>query len=762
MQKMKFGAVFPLVLAFIQPLVAEDREIGPDALLRSGQWREVIQYFENRRPSTAYEHLMVARSFSELPPGKRGSFSENGSVALKYYLLAAGFRCEDTTTQSAVMRCLASVRTESETQTASRYALLKASALAKREGGRELELRLLEIPSLSTGDPVARKTLIDRLSVLLDWNRVEGAAEVARRGAVIPGAQAALARAKVAFRAGKRTESLDAYLSALEQTEEEWVRASIVKDLRTRHPEAFTAGYLLGLSPGSRILLLASGQLQKGEIDLLSRTYPLPVLLENARPVNTGQYGMFLIRAGRASDLEALAARNYTHLSRDPDDLYSWVSNLVQKREYNTALKLISQFPHAKKQNPGLWILLLDILERRAQDHTYFSEMLDYVNVYHADSMVYDRLLEFLLGRKVGKITWAPEIFWQEAETRLPRQTGAGRVVYWMYRHALAGNNPRHAAEILRTFYERAPGSYYARAFWDTSPSADFRSDWRSVHNRPTYLAWIARHGGREDAVHFLASKDVYRYLDPAAVDLYRKIKDYSLDLPSPILELYRIGDYPLAEEYYRAAFEGGLSKRENLMRMAYIGRQTRNLYLSVWFTRQVSRDAGVPEDPFSMPPGLLRELYPRPYRNIVKRYASEHRIEEEMVYALMRQESMFKELAVSRSGAMGLMQIMPGTATYLARPMKILNPNPLIPEVSIAMGSKFFADMLRGFNSDFRWAAIAYNGGPGNLTKWKREYYSGDFNLFLENLPIQEPRHYCRVTYQNYMHYRSTNILYP
>lgn len=762
MQKFTIRVGFLLVLGLCGPLSADGREFTPDGLLRSGQWQAVISYFENKRPSTPFEHIMLARAFSELPPGKRGSFSENGSVSLKYYLLAAGFRCEDTTTQSAVLRCLASVRTESETNTASRYALLKASALAKREGGRELELRLLEIPSLSSGDPVARRTFIDRLSVLLDWNRVEGALEVAKRGAVIPGAQAALARAKVAFRAGRRSDSLEAYLSALEQTEEEWVRASIVKDLRIRHPEAFTAGSLLGVSPTSRTLLLASGQLQKGEIDLLSRTYPLPLLLENVRPEIAGQYGMFLIRAGRFADLEPLAARNYTHLSRDPDDLFFWVQNLVQKREYNTALKLFSQFPHAKKQNPGMWILLLDILERRTQDHTYFSEMLDYVNVYHADSMVYDRLLEFLLGRKVGKITWAPEIFWQEAEARLPRQTGAGRVVYWMYRHALAGNNPSHAAEILRTFYERSPGSYYARAFWDTSPAADFKSDWRSVHNRPTYLAWIARHGGREDAIHFLASKDVYRYLDPSAVDLYKKIRDYNPELPSPILDLYRIGDYPIAEEYYRAAFEGALSKRENLMRMAFIGRQTKNLYLSVWFTRQVARDAAVPEDPFSMPPGLLRELYPRPYHSIVKRYANEHQVEEEMVYALMRQESMFKELAVSKSGALGLMQIMPQTASYLARPMKITNPNPLIPEVSIAMGTKFFADMLRGFNSDFRWAAIAYNGGPGNLTRWKREYYSGDFNLFLENLPVQEPRHYCRVTYQNYMHYRSTNILYP
>ena len=85
-------------------------------------------------------------------------------------------------------------------------------------------------------------------------------------------------------------------------------------------------------------------------------------------------------------------------------------------------------------------------------------------------------------------------------------------------------------------------------------------------------------------------------------------------------------------------------------------------------------------------------------------------------------------------------MQIMPRTGDWLAGKMKIRNPDLMDPDTNINMGAKFFADLVRT-QGDFRWASIAYNGGPGNLRKWKKRYYKDDFYFFLENLPIEEPR---------------------
>lgn len=162
------------------------------------------------------------------------------------------------------------------------------------------------------------------------------------------------------------------------------------------------------------------------------------------------------------------------------------------------------------------------------------------------------------------------------------------------------------------------------------------------------------------------------------------------------------------------------------------------------------------------MPGGLLKSLYPRPYLDLAEKHAGFYKIDPNMVYALMRQESMFREMAVSRSNARGLMQVMPATGRWLAQRLRLSGYDLHKPDTSIRFGSMFLADMLRVNDGDFRWAAIAYNGGPGNLRKWKRRYYRGDLNQFLEFIPAKESRDYCRITTRNYQHYNTTYTLYP
>jgi len=124
------------------------------------------------------------------------------------------------------------------------------------------------------------------------------------------------------------------------------------------------------------------------------------------------------------------------------------------------------------------------------------------------------------------------------------------------------------------------------------------------------------------------------------------------------------------------------------------------------------------------------------------------------MVYALMRQESFFKETATSRSNAKGLMQIMPATGKELAQRMGVTDYSLYTPNISIRLGTKFLAYLLKSNEGQLKWASIAYNGGPGNLRKWKKAVYRGDFNHFLEDLPVKESRDYCRIVVSNYYAY--------
>ena len=102
-----------------------------------------------------------------------------------------------------------------------------------------------------------------------------------------------------------------------------------------------------------------------------------------------------------------------------------------------------------------------------------------------------------------------------------------------------------------------------------------------------------------------------------------------------------------------------------------------------------------------------------RAYQRTIQVYSRTYGVEEELIHAIVRQESCFNERAHSRAGAIGLMQLMPGTADM----MKISNP--WNPEQNIQGGVKYIGQMLRLFKGKKRFAIAAYNAGPGNVRKY-------------------------------------------
>ncbi|MEQ9367305.1 MAG: lytic transglycosylase domain-containing protein, partial [Leptospirales bacterium] len=517
-----------------------------------------------------------------------------------------------------------------------------------------------------------------------------------------------------------------------------------------------------------RDLVAFAGYLPPGEIAALRKYLPPAILIRTTTADRVRGDGVFLIESGRAAALPGLARAAYTYLSHTPAVLLDWTVRLRRKKQDGAALQLLSDFKHVLPQDSNLWRNRIELLEQRGDRQIYFDEILAYQKRYHAHFNMADRMINVLIGENAAQIRWAPESYWKTAREQLQPQTGNGRFVYWLKRYYLETKNERGQEDLKRDFYAMAPGSFYAGAFWEDfirpgsdEDRADFARDWSKVESRQDYLRWVARHGGNDAAVQYLKHRDLTRFMDQDALKLWKDFRSGVYRSPEDLQQLYRLGERTLGANFFDHHYEGRLSKREQLAREAYLGNQAGWLHMSVYFTRQFMRDAGVPEDPFSMPAGLLKALYPRPYYGQVKRYADSYNIDSGMVYALMRQESMFREQAISRSGARGLMQIMPRTGAWLAGKMDIRNPNLMDPDTNINMGAKFFADLVRT-QGDFRWASIAYNGGPGNLRKWKRQYYKDDFYFFLENLPIEEPRNYCRVTFQNYMHYKTTYTLYP
>jgi len=97
-----------------------------------------------------------------------------------------------------------------------------------------------------------------------------------------------------------------------------------------------------------------------------------------------------------------------------------------------------------------------------------------------------------------------------------------------------------------------------------------------------------------------------------------------------------------------------------------------------------------------------------------IEKYAHLHQVEASIVRAIMETESAFNPAALSRAGAIGLMQLMPMTA-------RELGVNPFVPEQNIEGGVRYFSQLLKMFGSNLELALVAYNGGPGYAQRYAR-----------------------------------------
>ncbi len=134
--------------------------------------------------------------------------------------------------------------------------------------------------------------------------------------------------------------------------------------------------------------------------------------------------------------------------------------------------------------------------------------------------------------------------------------------------------------------------------------------------------------------------------------------------------------------------------------------------------------------------------------------------IDRALLFALIRQESNFKTNAKSRSGARGLMQLMPGTAGFMSGTRYRGNRREELydPELNVTLGQKYIRYLLESpeIGGNLFMAVAAYNGGPGNLRKWLRNTdHRNDPLLFIESIPANETRVYVERVVANYWLYR-------
>jgi soluble lytic murein transglycosylase len=144
-------------------------------------------------------------------------------------------------------------------------------------------------------------------------------------------------------------------------------------------------------------------------------------------------------------------------------------------------------------------------------------------------------------------------------------------------------------------------------------------------------------------------------------------------------------------------------------------------------------------------------QRYPLPHRAPLQASARQNNLDEAWVFGLIRQESRFITDARSRVGAQGLMQLMPPTATWVAKQTGMKNfvlANVADVATNLALGSYYLRHVLDDLGHPVL-ATAGYNAGPGRARRWRAETPL-EGAIYAESIPFNETRDYVKKVMVN------------
>ena len=344
----------------------------------------------------------------------------------------------------------------------------------------------------------------------------------------------------------------------------------------------------------------------------------------------------------------------------------------------------------------------------------------------------------FMAGRDDMAVEWA-EPAAKRSGKYLPQAHWTAALAHWRL-----GHMDQSAAHFEKSAeYDTSPWTYTASAFWAARAHLVARRPERVMellgqaakYPRTFYGMLATKLLGREPEFNWtlppMDGADVHRLKDSGG--------------GRRALALLQIGQDALAEKELRQV--ALLGSKDQAAGILAIAAQAGMAELAVRLDAMLHPDGN----------GFDGAAYPVP----TWEPADGFKVDRALIYALVRQESRFNPNAKSGAGASGLMQLMPGTARFVARASntRLDNRAELFdPQFNLKLGQRYISILLEDgkIKGDLFLMAAAWNGGPGNLNKWRRNVDDlGDSLFFIESLPSRETRIFIEHVLTNLWIYR-------
>jgi soluble lytic murein transglycosylase len=355
----------------------------------------------------------------------------------------------------------------------------------------------------------------------------------------------------------------------------------------------------------------------------------------------------------------------------------------------------------------------------------------------------------FMLGdmhHDAGRTTEAVEAY-ELNVTRFPNSSYAGTALFRLGMLAMLGEDPARAVQHFDAYRRRLPGGnwYHASIYWGARAreAAGDSAAARALYREAIGYDALSYYGIR--AAQAL-SLDPWEFIDRRSMPAVPTMSDEQIEMVRRMNDLRSLGwrQRGLRELWNR---DRAGENQQRLLALAIGLNESGWSWQGTGLAQQVLATRGGLWNE-----ALLRAVYPLIYAPVLAHVAELEGLDPALMAAVIRRESQFDRDVRSPVGATGLMQLMPATASEVARRVQLAEfqqDQLSVPEVNMKLGARYLRDMLDRYGGSVTPALIAYNAGPHRFTRW-REYpeFQADAELMIERIPFAETRIYVKTIF--------------